>query len=459
MINKKTKIVCTIGPASWDPTVLEKMIQNGMNCARVNGAFADSNELAKVAETIRSISSEVSLMIDVKGPEIRLNKFAAPLDLATQSEVVIGQKDLDPIFIANYPDTYQFISVGQKIAVGDGDVILKVKKVEDKKIYCEVEVGEMLKPGKALNIPGIKVSREILTEKDISNLKTAIQLGYNFVSASFVQNALAAKQIKEAAGDSSIKLIAKIEDQEGINNIDEILQVVDGIMIARGGLGVELGLEKVPLVQRFLTERAIYFAKPVITATQMLESMTTNPVPTRAEVNDVATAVILGSDAVMLSGETSAGEYPDLAVKQMSDIIISTEHTIKNYNFQISGNKLLDPNMIQLSNNVIENIFKDTSLSMIIIKASDASFSRYLSAKGINIPVYFFTEDHKSALELSLSRGNTRSFYIDNLNTLTEEQKIDEIIKILDLNNLRQRTGLPVLYIDAKHGVIQTLRM
>lgn len=459
MINKKTKIVCTIGPASWDSAVLEKMILNGMNCARVNGAFADSNELTKVAETIRSISSEVALMIDVKGPELRLNKFAAPIDLAAQPDIVIGQKDLDPIFIANYPDTYKFISAGQKIAVGDGDVILKVKKIEEKKIYCEVVVGEVLKPGKALNIPGIKVSREILTEKDLANLKTAVELGYNFVSASFVQNAQAAKVIKEIIGDSEIKLIAKIEDQEGINNIDEILQVVDGIMISRGGLGVELGLEKVPMVQRFLTERAIYFAKPVITATQMLESMTYNPVPTRAEVNDVATAVILGSDAVMLSGETSAGEYPDLAVKQMSDIILSTEHNIKNYNFKISGNKFLDLSLVELSNAVTENIFKNASLQMIIVKAIDANFSKYLSAKGINIPVYFFVGNQKSALELSLSRGNTRGFFVQDLNELGKEQDINAIIKLLDLNNLRQRPGAPILYIDVERGVIETLRV
>lgn len=311
----KTQIVCTIGPASWDPAVMKGMIEAGMNYARVNGAFADTAELDKVTKLVRDVSQDVFLMMDVKGPEVRMNKFPTPIPLTPGQEVIIGNQEPATIYPANYKDLYQKLKPGQRAVVGDGDVELIIREIKGDEMICEVVYGETLKPGKALNLPGADFATTVLTEKDLINLEHAIKLGWTHVSASFIQSAAAAKEVKSHLAGSNMKLIAKIEDHQGMDNIDEILEVVDGIMVARGGLGVELGLEKVPMAQRYLTERANKAGKPSIMATQLLESMITNFRPTRAEVSDVALAIMLGSEGLMLSAETSAGKYPVEAVK------------------------------------------------------------------------------------------------------------------------------------------------
>lgn len=323
----KTEIVCTIGPSSWDSEVMRRMIVAGMNFARVNGAFADTVELDKVTKLVRDVSSDVSLMMDVKGPEVRMNKFESPIALTVGMEIEVGNDEMSQIYPANYRDLYQKLQVGQRIVIGDGDVELKIKTIQGDKMMCEVVYGELLKPGKAMNLPGASFATEILTQKDLENLRHSLKLGWSHVSASFVQNAAAAREIRSHL-EGRMQLIAKIEDQQGIDNIDEILPEVDGVMIARGGLGVELGLEKVPYAQRYLTYKASQAGKFIITATQMLESMTTNPRPTRAEVNDVVSAVVLGSDALMLSAESSAGKYPVEAVEWLAKIATEAENDI-----------------------------------------------------------------------------------------------------------------------------------
>ena len=365
----RTKIVCTIGPATWNPNVMKDIINNGMNCARVNGAFADKDELNKVTKLVRDVSREVALMVDVKGPEIRLNKFTEAKKISQNSIVKIGNDNKEEIYIANYKDLYKLINIGQKIVVGDGDVEMIVEDIKITTMYCKVNFGNLLKPGKAINLPGLKYTASILTEKDIENLEHAINLDWDYVSASFIQNASSAREIKKYLKNSKMKLIAKIEDEEGVNNIKEILDEVDGVMIARGGLGVELGIEKVPIAQRIITEEAIKKGKLVIIATQMLESMTYNPIPTRAEANDVATAVFLGTDAVMLSGETSAGMYPAETVKMMKKIIIEAEKSnyyqkyFVNYRYKNENYAKLD----DLIKSNIDNIFVYTELERNLI--------------------------------------------------------------------------------------------
>lgn len=296
-----------------------------MNVARVNGAFADEAELDKVTKLVRDVDANVGLMMDVKGPEVRMNKFAADKVIKPGDQIIIGSSEADEIYPANYPNLYEFMKVGQRMVVGDGDVELILREVRDGKMYTEVVYGELLKRGKALNLPGAEYTSSTLTDRDIANLKHSLTLGWGYVSASFIQNAASARIVREYLKGSNMQLIAKIEDQQGVDNIDEILAEVDGIMVARGGLGVELGLEKVPMVERLLIERANAAGKPSITATQMLESMITNPRPTRAEVNDVATAILLGSDAVMLSGESASGKYPVEAVKWLKKMAVEIE--------------------------------------------------------------------------------------------------------------------------------------
>lgn len=322
---RKTGIVCTIGPASWDQEVFQKMTDAGMNIARVNGAFADTAELDKVTALGRNVNGKVELMMDVKGPEVRMNKFAAPITLHPGMEILIGSTAESEIYPANYIDVYQYLTAGQRIVIGDGDVELVIRGIKDGVMHCEVVYGEILSPGKAMNLPGAQFTTAILTQRDLENLKHSMMLNWEYVSASFIQTADAARKIRQVIQNSNMKLIAKIEDQQGIDNIDEIMQEVDGIMVARGGLGVELGLEKVPAAQRYLNEKAKQYGKTSITATQMLESMIKNPRPTRAEVNDIATAVLQGTNYTMLSGETSAGKHPVEAVAWMGKVIDETE--------------------------------------------------------------------------------------------------------------------------------------
>jgi len=321
---RTTQIICTIGPASWDQQVMQSMINAGMNVARVNGAFADTAELDKVTTLVRNCQGSAELMMDVKGPEVRMNKFAAPIKLALGMGIMIGSTTDAAIYPANYPNVYEFLTVGQRIVIGDGDVELVIREIKNGVMHTEVVYGEELKPGKAMNLPGATFATATLTPKDMENLKHALTLGWEQVSASFIQNAAAVNTIRGVIGNN-MKLIAKIEDQQGLDNIDEIMPLVDGIMIARGGLGVELGLEKVPMAQRLLIQKGLEYGKPTITATQMLESMMHNFRPTRAEVNDAMTAVLLGTNALMLSGESSAGKYPVEAVKWLAKAIDEVE--------------------------------------------------------------------------------------------------------------------------------------
>ncbi len=402
----KTKIVCTIGPASWDQEVMKQMIAQGMNCARVNGAFADPDELDKVRTLVRNASNEVSLMVDVKGPEVRLNKFLEPLLVNIGDTVIIGNTNKDSMFPSNYKDLYTFVKPGQRIVIGDGDTQLIVEKIIGDQMYCTVTYGEMIKPGKALNLPGCDYATDILTEKDRVNLRHSIETGWEFVSASFIQDAASAKYIREFIGNAPMKLIAKIENQAGLDNIDEILEVVDGIMVARGGLGVELGLEKVPAAQRMLIQKANAMGKIVITATQMLESMATAPRPTRAEVNDVATAVYQGTDSLMLSVESSAGKYPVSCVAMMRVIAEESENQIApsileseiSYAPTADG---LTKAAAQLCMSLKNHI--DT----VIVVSKTGTTPRLLTRHRITQPIHVFTSSGYSKNTLLLTKGIT----------------------------------------------------
>ena len=265
------KIICTIGPATWDENVMREIINKGMNVARINAAFADTSELIRVQKLVRSINPTVALMLDIKGPEVRLNKFPEPIALNEDTLLEIGSDSSAQIYPITYPQLYTKLKLGQRILVGDGEVALEVVEIKLSSFIVKPVYGELLKPGKALNVPGVQLSDNPLTERDLNLLKVAIENEWEFVSASFIRNKADAQLIKDHLTNSNMQLIAKIEDGEGVRNIAEIIDVVDGIMIARGGLGVELGIEKVPVVQRILTREALLRKIPVITATQMLE--------------------------------------------------------------------------------------------------------------------------------------------------------------------------------------------
>ena len=319
----KTKIIATIGPASWDESVLRKMYENGMSVARINASFADFEELKRVSTILRQISPRIGLMLDTQGHKIRVKG----IDQAIKVE---GEVSIPSTFDITYPNLYNEVSLGTRIFLDDGTIHLAVKEIrENHEILCEVTQAGILKPNKTVNIPDLNLSFPALTEKDKNDITNAIALGFDFISLSFIRRKEDLEIVRSLIGGNNIQLIAKIENNEGVENFDEILDSADGIMIARGDLGIEIPYEKVPILQKQMIYKCRAVGKPVIVATQMLESMRESVIPTRAEVSDVANAVMDGTDAIMLSAETSTGKYPAQAVMAMQKIAKEAEYVLQ----------------------------------------------------------------------------------------------------------------------------------
>ncbi len=331
----KTKIVCTIGPASESPEVMERMIRAGMNVARLNFSHGDFSSHKKVIDNLRTASKaagkRVAIMADLSGPKMRIGTFSQePIELKTgdtftlTTDEVIGDTSRVSVSFGQLP---QVVKPADKSFLNDGYVQLEVITVEGNEVRCRVEVGGELRSRRGLNLPGINLGISAFTEKDHECLTFAMEQGLDAVSQSFVETAADIKAVREAAAALGHHpfIIAKIERAGALNNIDGILEAADGIMVARGDLGVEIPIEQIALVQKRLMKLANLMGKPVITATQMLESMTSNRLPTRAEATDVANAVLDGTDCVMLSGESAMGTYPVDAVAMLAKIAAAVE--------------------------------------------------------------------------------------------------------------------------------------
>ncbi|WP_297281941.1 pyruvate kinase [uncultured Anaerococcus sp.] len=336
-ILKKTKIVCTIGPSSESPEVLEQLIENGMNVARLNFSHGSHEEhlgkIKNIRKVRRKLNKPIAIMLDTKGPEIRTGNFNVdevflkPDDVFTlTTRDVEGTENIVSVSYEGLPDD---VSVGSNIYIDDGLVQLEVTEIKDgTDVICRVLNNGVLSNHKGVNLPGSKTNLPAITPKDIEDIKFGIENDIDLIAASFVrkkEDVYDIRRILEDNGGEHIKIISKIESQEGVDNLEEIIEASDGIMVARGDLGVEIRTELIPIVQKEMIRRANLAAKPVITATQMLDSMIRNPRPTRAETTDVANAIIDGTDCVMLSGETAGGKYPVEAVKTMRNICITTE--------------------------------------------------------------------------------------------------------------------------------------
>ncbi|MBM7865962.1 pyruvate kinase [Heliobacterium gestii] len=335
---RRTKIVCTIGPASEHPDTLREIIRSGMNVARLNFSHGSHEEHGRRMETIRRIAAEmgenVAILLDTKGPEIRTGDFAAPpifLEAGQRftltTEPIVG--DASKVSVT-YTDLPKDVSPGVRILVDDGLVELLVEAVEGNDVICRVLNGGKVSNKKGVNVPGISINLPSVTEKDIADIRFGIEQKVDFIAASFVRKAadvLAIRKILEEAG-ANIEIISKIESSEAVDNLDEIIQASDGIMVARGDLGVEIPAEEVPILQKSIISECNRLGKPVITATQMLDSMINNPRPTRAEASDVANAIFDGTDAIMLSGETANGKYPVIAVQTMDRIARRAEASL-----------------------------------------------------------------------------------------------------------------------------------
>lgn len=336
MEQKKTKIICTISDLRCSEDFIRELYENGMNVVRINSAHATIEGAQKIVDNVRKVSDRIAILIDTKGPEVRLT--------AMENSVGFPVKENDIITIGNdtkaackpgvlYTNCASFVDdvpVGADILIDDGSIELTVKEKTEDKLICQVMNSGALKGKKSVNVPGVHISLPALTEKDRIFVDWAIEADLDFIAHSFVRSKEDLIEIQEIldSKNSHLKIISKIENQQGIDNLDEILSNCYGVMIARGDLGVEIAAEKIPLIQKKLIQRCRARKKPVIVATQMLHSMIENPRPTRAEVSDVANAILQSTDAIMLSGETASGNYPVEAVATMSRIAVETEESI-----------------------------------------------------------------------------------------------------------------------------------
>lgn len=336
---RKTKIVCTLGPATNDVEIMKQLIHNGMDAARINfshGTYETHAEtIAKLKQAREELNAPIPLILDTKGPEIRVKTFKEDkVRLEEDATFTLTTREVEGdvnIVSVTYADLPKDVHRGSRILIDDGLIELKVEDITETDVVCKVVNGGVVKSRKGVNLPGVEVNLPSLMEKDIEDLKFGVENGFDIVAASFIRSAedvLKIRRVLEENGGGQMHIISKIENQQGVENIDKILEASDGIMVARGDLGVEIPPEEVPLVQKILIAKANRIGKPVITATQMLESMVHSPRPTRAEANDVANAIFDGSDAIMLSGETAAGAYPLEAVATMARIALKAESAV-----------------------------------------------------------------------------------------------------------------------------------
>ena len=455
---KKTKIVATIGPSSNTRPILKKMIAAGMNVARLNFSHGTYEEHTKVIRRIRSLSREmlrpVGILLDLQGPKIRIGKLknGEPVLLKKNREIsittrkVVGTAEL---VSTTYTHLVKDLKKGDTLLLDDGLLELRVLSSRKDTLTCKVIQGGLLRENKGINLPQIKVSAPSLTEKDKKDLNYGIKAGVDFIALSFVRQAadlIRIKAILKKQG-SDIPVIAKIEKPEAVNNLDKILEVTDAVMVARGDLGVEMKAEKVPTIQKHIIAKAIAANKPVITATQMLETMSENPVPTRAEVSDVANAIYDGTDAVMLSGETASGKYPVKAVKMMAKIAAEAEKSpfIKyNIGHEQDRHNLVTHAVAQSAVNIVQEI----DARAIVAFSVSGSTSKFVSKHRPSKPIYAFTPSTTIYNRLALIWGIT-PLYVPRLSDtrklidLAEKKLIEKkLVKENDLIILLTGLGL-----------------
>lgn len=412
---RKTKIVCTIGPVTESEEMLEQLVKAGMNVARLNFSHGDHAEHKRRIDGIKKVREKlekpVAIMLDTKGPEVRLGYFKdGKAELEKGQKFTLTVKDIQGDSTQSsitYKELPREVSAGSRILIADGVIELKVLEKNDTDVICEVVNGGTLGDRKNVNIPGATSKLPAITEKDIADLVFGIENGVDFVAASFIRKAtdvLEIRKVLEQNGGRNIQIIAKIENQEGVDNLEDILRVCDGLMVARGDLGVEIPTEEIPMIQKLLIKRANEMGKPVITATQMLDSMIRNPRPTRAEVTDVANSIIDGTDAIMLSGETAAGKYPIETVSTMSSIAERTEREL-DYGKSLhsfSGRKITVATAI--SHSSCTTAF-ELQAAAIITPTHSGSTARMVSKFRPKAPIIAATSDEAVMRKLCLSFG------------------------------------------------------
>jgi len=412
----KTKIICTLGPSTDNPETIEKMVLAGMNVARLNFSHGTHEEQLKRINMIKEVREKLkcplAILLDTKGPEIRIGMFKEGFAVLEQgqkftlvSDDVEG--DCNKVSVTN-KNLVNVLKTGDTILIDDGLIELEVSEFSGEDVVCTVINGGKLSNKKSINLPGIKLDMPYMTEKDREDLLFGIKCDVDYVAASFVRNADDAKCVREILdnnGGQEIKLIAKIENNEGVENIDEILAISNGIMIARGDMGVEISFTRLPAIQKSLIKKCYEAGKPVITATQMLESMVHNPRPTRAEVSDVANAIYDGTSAIMLSGETAAGDYPVESVETMAKIAETTEKNIHYKKRFQAHQKIKNTSITDAVSHAACTMAMDLGAAAIVAVTTTGHTARMLSKFRPSCPIIAAVVDEKSYHQAAMTWG------------------------------------------------------
>jgi pyruvate kinase len=431
---KRAKIVCTIGPASREAATLERLAEAGMNVARINFSHGSHEEHAEVYRRVRDIGGRIAVMQDLQGPKIRVGEIQGEMELVRDSIVVLtaedpaGRTDAVPV---DYPMLAEEVRQGNDIFLADGIIHLLVEEVDGRDVRCRVVHGGLLTSRKGVNLPGSSISAPALTKRDRSDLEFGMALGVDYIALSFVRSPDEVRELRgilDSAG-SKAKIVAKIEKREAIDNLPGILMETDAVMIARGDLGVEIPVENVPVVQKELIGRCLAAGKPVITATQMLESMTSSELPTRAEASDVANAVIDGSDALMLSAETATGKFPVETVAMMSRIIEAAEEYAGADAGGYAPGPLLNPaetvdtDTDAVASGTVE-IAREVGARAIVVLTHSGRTASLVARRRPHMPIVALTDLENVSRQLSLVWG-IETIMIDEI------EKTEEIIGVI----------------------------
>ncbi len=474
MMLKKTKIVASISDLRCDEDFIRELFEAGMNVVRMNTAHANREGFEKLIANVRKVSNRIAILMDTKGPEVRTTDLidGEPIPFHTGERVAVTgdptRKTSHDCIAVSYPHFVHDLQIGETILIDDGDLELTVVEKDEaaNKLVCEVRNEATLGNHKSVNVPGVRINLPSLTEKDRNNILYAIEKDIDFIAHSFVRNKQDVLDIRKILDEhhSTIKIIAKIENQEGVDNIDEILEVADGIMVARGDLGIEVPQERIPGIQRILIRKCVMARKPVIVATQMLHTMIQNPRPTRAEVTDIANAIYYRTDALMLSGETAYGKYPVEAVKTMTKIAAQAEVD------KLSENDIripLGPNC-----NVTEFLAKQAvkatekmNIRAIITDSFSGYTARNLAAFRGEYPVLAICYNEKTMRHLALSYGveaiympelpNGQAYYFAALHKLLNDGVIHENEMVAYLSGGKQGTHTSFLEINQVSDVLK----
>lgn len=416
---RKTKIICTLGPAVDSDERITQIINAGMDCARLNFSHGTHEEQEVRLNRVRRIAGELNrhipILLDTKGPEIRLKDFENGSVVVEKGSLFTFDTDKETPGTKErigltYDKLAKNVEVGTKILVDDGKIELKVTAIKGSKVICKVVTGGKLSNHKSINIPNVEIPMPYLNDVDKSDLLFGIEHNVEYIAASFVRCADDLKKLRKFLKDNGgqdIKVISKIENGQGINNFDEILELSDGIMVARGDMGVEINFEKIPAIQKMMIEKCNREGKIVVTATQMLESMTENPRPTRAEVSDVANAIYDGTTVIMLSGESAAGRHPVEAVRTMANIAVNAENTINYYEKYVDSSADMEPNLKNAICASAYNAAKYLDAKAIVVLTRSGATANILSRFHPECPVIAATISERGRNQLNLVWGIT----------------------------------------------------